>query len=361
MFKYFISIFLVYSSNVLAEENIKIDFKTLDATLQGPIKWSNKDEEYKSIKKEETRLKKPGNNKSNKKSSKVRGDSKLDKPQNNSNNEQKKTESLVEENKSEVVKDVTPEQTNKAENNPIEKGNETTDSKPGVTDNSIGENTSGKMPDLIIEPEKEQDVSNLNAGGEGDINQGSGRFFKGNKVEDEVVKEKVKFVYVSRGAWLIVMIQPYIDALGFEVLKKDSNEITASYIELIRSYSYLCSLIASDDGSEEMLKRIASALSSHRRYISSLKLTWPKKSEQINKHFKDYINATFLKNISDDSVIIPAGSLGANGYIPMDETRNKLDSGDESINVKGLLKKEAKEINDRTERFRNFISGEASP
>jgi len=110
-----------------------------------------------------------------------------------------------------------------------------------------------------------------------------------------------------------------------------------------------------------MLKRIASALSSHRRYISSLKLTWPKKSEQINKHFKDYINATFLKNISDDSVIIPAGSLGANGYIPMDETRNKLDSGDESINVKGLLKKEAKEINDRTERFRNFISGEASP
>lgn len=356
LFFYFNS-YICFAQSQNKDDDVKLDLKVLDSTLQGPIKWKSEDGAGEKtatlINKKDTAEKSASKNNKKSKKSVVKKVENQDISKNavgtdnNLNQKADSIEKIVPVKDLKVVTDNNIEKEIKAEKD--------IQNKPKEENSSIGENNSIKVPELIIETEKEQDVSNINSG---ELSANRSKFFKGTKIEDEVVREKIKYVYVSRGAWLIVQIQPYIDSIGLEVLKKDSNEITASYVELIRSFSFLCSLIAADDGSEEMLKRIAAALANHRRYLTSLRLAWPKKSDELNKIFKNYLDVTFLRNINDDQILIPAGTLGSKGFVTMEEISevNSVNSGGlKSKVVEGL----GTELNDEFSGIKNTFDSAA--
>ena len=149
-------------------------------------------------------------------------------------------------------------------------------------------------------------------------------------------EQSIQYVYLSRGAWLIKSLQPFIDRLGIDVLKSDSAEVTAGYVEVVRSYAFLCALVASDDGSEAMLKSIGSALAGHRRAVSTLRLQWVGKSEALSRVFQDYVDATFLKNVEKAGAKIPAGSLSADQYKSLKEVDTRQDKPESA--AKGDIK-----------------------
>ena len=148
-----------------------------------------------------------------------------------------------------------------------------------------------------------------------------GRFYQGSRVEDSLAREQsIRYVYVSRGAWLIRLWQPYLDRLGLEVIKTDNSDLYAGYMEASRTFSYICLLIASDDGTDKMLKTIGKAVSLHREAISNLRLQWSKKNESVTSLFEDYVQATFFKNLDEKTLRIPAGSLSNSQYKTLQET-----------------------------------------
>ncbi len=140
-------------------------------------------------------------------------------------------------------------------------------------------------------------------------------FSKGSEVKETVAREEsISYVYLSRGAWLIRNLRPFLDRIAVEIVRNDSSEVWANYVEVSRSFNYLCLLIASDDGSDAMTKKIANAVSIHRESVSNLKIQWSRKSDDIKVVLDEYIEATFLKNVDDKAVRIPAGSLSAADY-----------------------------------------------
>jgi hypothetical protein len=145
-------------------------------------------------------------------------------------------------------------------------------------------------------------------------------FFRGPKVVDPGAREEnVRYVYVSRGAWLVKKLQPFLDRLAVEVIKHDGSEVSSNYVEAVRTYAYLCALIASDDGSETMHKKLREAVAIHRKAVSNLRLVWTRKGPATEKLFSAYIDATFFKNLEKDAVKITAGSLSTSRYTPLKE------------------------------------------
>lgn len=134
-----------------------------------------------------------------------------------------------------------------------------------------------------------------------------GIFFRDAPVENGVA-QKIKYVYLSRGAWILKAFQPFIDQLAPEVLKADRMDVTADFIEVSRSLAYLATLIGSDDGSDEMLAAIAKAIAVHREAVSLLKLHWVNASPEVEVVLKRYIDKTFLNGMSPDQMHIEAGS-----------------------------------------------------
>ena len=144
-----------------------------------------------------------------------------------------------------------------------------------------------------------------------------GVFFRGEAVSDSPEDKDVKYVYVSRGAWIIKSFQPLIDRLAMEVLKEDRADLVADFVEVARSFSHLSLLIASDDGGPRMLRAIAAGIASHREAVSLMKLHWAGVGHENRKLLNRYIELTFLKGLKPDAMQIEAGAYGEIRYKPL--------------------------------------------
>lgn len=175
----------------------------------------------------------------------------------------------------------------------------------------IGENKIKNIPQVVREDDdgakktSRPDVS-TSAGG---------MFFRGERLDTDELGA-VRYVYVSRGAWLVCLFQPIIDRLAAEVLRADKVDLTADFIEITRSFSRVAMLIASDDGSDQMLRAIARSVAVHRRAVSTLKLHWLSPPLSVKRLLNKYIELSFLKGVEADHKIIEAGSLASPGPHP---------------------------------------------
>jgi hypothetical protein len=149
-------------------------------------------------------------------------------------------------------------------------------------------------------------------------NDSSSAFYNIGPVEegDEGVETRVEYYYVSRGAWLISVLQPYFDRTADLVQSNPSGDTVRSIVELSRSYAFLCQLIASDDSSDRMLVAIAKAVEAHRQVVSRMKLLWPDPRPETDAFFEEYLKATFLDGVDPESVLIPAGAMQNSSYEP---------------------------------------------
>lgn len=196
---------------------------------------------------------------------------------------------------------------------------------------SIGANPVRNVPEIErIDDDEGEREGEGGASGKGPIGQANAPFRRGPRVQEPGLREEtVRYVYVSRGSWLIKLLQPHIDRLAIHVIRADSSDVSAGYTELTRTFAYLCALIAADDGSEKMLRKVGEAVSIHRKAISALRLSWARKDEAVEKIFNDYIEATFFKDLNRDAVRIPAGGLSASEYRTLRETyADQLDAND---------------------------------
>ena len=201
---------------------------------------------------------------------------------------------------------------------------------PGIKDRaaggkktlSIGANPVRNVPEIErVDDDDGGEEGEGGASGKGPLGLSNAPFRRGPRVHEPGLREEtVRYVYVSRGSWLIKLLQPHIDRLAIHVIRADSSDVSAGYTELTRTFAYLCALIAADDGSEKMLRKVGEAVSIHRKAISALRLSWARKDEAVEKIFNDYIEATFFKDLNRDAVRIPAGGLSASEYRTLRET-----------------------------------------
>jgi hypothetical protein len=187
--------------------------------------------------------------------------------------------------------------------------------KPMMPETSleIGENKHPVEPKIqridLDQPLTQEDIKNMDR-------EAAKKFVIGGEVMDKAAdREVVRYVYVSRGGWLIKAFQGYIDRLRVPVAREDRRDLTDAYLEVQRSFAFLCLLIATDDGGDKSKMAISEAVSSHRETISRLKLVLGTSS---NKDFaallKEYIDATYFTNLDKDLIRIPAGSLSSARY-----------------------------------------------
>lgn len=184
------------------------------------------------------------------------------------------------------------------------------------SDNEIGQFQESNVPMIIrYDDDGDGDRPKLDV-----QTRAGGLFFRGEPIRDDA-GSRVKYVYLSRGAWIIKAFQPYIDKLAPEVLRADRTDVTANFIEVTRSMTHLATLIASDDGSDQMLTAIARSLADHRQQISLLKLNWKNAPANVEALIKDYINKTFLQELTPEQKTIQAGSQADLLYERMDVPR----------------------------------------
>ncbi|RYZ93257.1 MAG: hypothetical protein EOP06_01610 [Proteobacteria bacterium] len=189
----------------------------------------------------------------------------------------------------------------------------------------VGQNSEVKTlgaPRKQIEPivERINDDEGLKDSDIDNYQSGKPMFFIGEKVyEPTPADQLVKFVYVSRGAWLLDMLEPLYDKLAIRILR-DMNQLTlAGFIEVSRTFVRLSKLIATDDGSKDMARAIALSLAQHRKSVTTLALNWRGGGEEVRVLLKQYVDVTFLKGIDTNTIRIPAGSFKASEFKSLQE------------------------------------------
>jgi len=148
------------------------------------------------------------------------------------------------------------------------------------------------------------------------------KFVVGGDVVDKVAdKEVIRYVYLSRGEWMIKKFQGYMDRLRLPIARERRDDLTESYVELNRTFAFLCLLRATDDGSEKAKVGIAEAVAAHREAISRLKLVFgPSISQATTEIIREYIDVTFMTNLDVDTLRIPAGTYSSARYKTFEQT-----------------------------------------
>ena len=127
---------------------------------------------------------------------------------------------------------------------------------------------------------------------------------------------------MSRGGWIIKSFQIYLDKLRAPIAREDNRDTTDAYLEAYRSFSFICMLISTDDGSDASKTGIAEAISSHREAVSRLSLVVGRNGSQATQAIiKDYLNATYFNDLNKDAVKIRAGSYAGSRYEPLDKAK----------------------------------------
>jgi len=135
----------------------------------------------------------------------------------------------------------------------------------------------------------------------------------------------IRYVYLSRGGWLIRSFQGFIDRLRPVVAREDRRDVTDAYMEVHRSFSYLCLLIATDDGSERSKIAIAEAVASHRETVSRLRLVFGGAGGSIAAEIlRSYVDATYFTNLERDAVRIPAGAFSESRYQSFEQSSQSV-------------------------------------
>ena len=166
-------------------------------------------------------------------------------------------------------------------------------------------------------------------GADGSKKTAPSKFIRGNVVEQGGANsETIQYRYIARGGWLIERFQPYLDRVAIEVRKADSSDLWSSYTELTRTFSYMCLLIATDDGSKRMERAVAKSIAIHRESLSRLRLQWDKKPENVAILFEQYMQSTFYEDLNRDAIKIPAGSYAGGQYKSLNETYPEEQSDD---------------------------------
>lgn len=130
----------------------------------------------------------------------------------------------------------------------------------------------------------------------------------GPEPEDGTTRTVVEYFYLSRGAWLIDALARPFDRIALAVRRQPTADLIAGLIEVSRSFIFLSSLIATDDGSEKAKIAIAEAVNSHRQTVANMKTIWPSLNQETEDLLQEYIQITFLEKIEDSPVRIPVGS-----------------------------------------------------
>lgn len=178
---------------------------------------------------------------------------------------------------------------------------------------------------------KYDDKSKQSLGGEGSRRSTPSKFIRGNVVEQGGANsETIQYRYIARGGWLIERFQPYLDRVAIEVRRADSSDLWSSYTELTRTFSYMCLLIATDDGSKRMEKAVAKSIAIHREALSKLRLQWDKKPDNVAILFEQYMQSTFYEDLNRDAIKIPAGSYAGGQYKSLSETYPEEESKESS-------------------------------